>query len=444
MSAGSCLFQRAIYDREGRIEEEGRVTMYRDSVLLLALAACALGLNLTGNACAEDKANRLYTLENILALAMDRSPTLAGAEGAVRQSRGQQIAAGAYPNPIVSGVVGRGAIRDPSNGVRLTERTITVEQPLEWTGTRRARQQAADAAVAGASAALEETRLTIVSEGKIAFYQLLLAQRDAELALQNLTSVEEVLRTVKLRVAAGEATSFETMKATVEVQKATKEIGRTQSMIIVARARLNRLTAGALGKDFSIQGNFETFRQEFDLEEVMVRALERHPSMRRWVMQTEQADHHLTFERESRIPNVIVQAQYHREAGDESVTGGLSIPVPLWYQRQGEIESALGAKYRAEAERRRAESELQQAITQHLQEISTASDQIRVFENGLLKQAEQTLSVARTSFRQGAASLLDVLDAQRIQRQTLLEYAQAQADLSISLARFERSIGGTL
>ena len=49
--------------------------------------------------------------------------------------------------------------------------------------------------------------------------------------------------------------------------------------------------------------------------------------------------------------------------------------------------------------------------------------------------------MARTSFRQGAASLLDVLDAQRVYRQTLLEYAQVRADLSIALVRLERAVG---
>ncbi|MFO0732663.1 MAG: TolC family protein [Nitrospiraceae bacterium] len=130
--------------------------------------------------------------------------------------------------------------------------------------------------------------------------------------------------------------------------------------------------------------------------------------------------------------------------GDESVTAGLSVPLPLWYRRQGEIETAMGAKYRAEAERARARNELEQAITQHTQELRTAQDQLHVFETGLLKQAEQTLAVARTSFRQGVASLLDVLDAQRVYRQTLLEYAQVRADLSIALVRLERSLGTSL
>ena len=95
-------------------------------------------------------------------------------------------------------------------------------------------------------------------------------------------------------------------------------------------------------------------------------------------------------------------------------------------------------------ERLRQQNELEQAITQYAQEVRTAQDQLLVFETGLLKQAEQTLTVARTRFRHGAASLLDVLEAQRVYRQTQLEYAQARADLSIALARLERALGASL
>ena len=172
--------------------------------------------------------NAAYTLNTVIELALERNPTMAGAQGVVQQSRGQQVAAGAYLNPSISGAAGRGSIRDPSTGVKMTERTVTVEQPLEWQGKRRARQQAADAGAAGAGAAMEETRLNVIAEAKVAFYHVLFAQRDAELAGQNLTMVEEVLRTVKARVAAGDATLFETMKATVEMQKATKEVARAQ------------------------------------------------------------------------------------------------------------------------------------------------------------------------------------------------------------------------
>ncbi len=386
--------------------------------------------------------NDAYTLNTVIELALERNPTMAGAQGVVQQSRGQQVAAGAYLNPSISGSTGRGSIRDPSTGVKITERTVTVEQPLEWQGKRRARQQAADAGAAGAGAAMDETRLNVVAEVKVAFYHLLFAQRDVELTSQNLTMVEEVLRTVKARVAVGDATLFETMKASVEVQKATKEVARAQNALVVVRAKLDMVTGSALAKQYSIQGDFESLRQEPDRAALTARAIEQHPTLRRLAKLVEQAEFSTVLERESRIPNVTVHGNYHREAGDEAITAGLSVPIPLWYQRQGEIESALGTKYRAEAERLRAQNELIQAITQHVQDVRTANEQLQVFETGLLKQAEQTLRVARISFQQGAASLLDLLDSQRVYRQTLIEYVQARTDLSIALARLERAVGG--
>ena len=393
-------------------------------------------------AAAAGEPTSTHTLHTVIELALEHNPTMAGAQGYMRQSRGQQVTAGAYLNPSISGAAGRGSIRDPSTGVKMTERTVTVEQPLEWQGKRRARQQAADAGAAGASAAMEEIRLNVIAEAKVAFYHVLFAQRDVELAGQNLTMVEDVLRTVKARVSAGDATLFETMKATVEVQKAKKEVARALNALVVVRAKLDMVTAGTLGRQFSIQGDFEPLQQGLDSEALAARAMEQHPTLRRLTKLVEQSQFSATLERESRIPNVTVQGSYHREAGDESVTAGLSVPLPLWYQRQGEIETALGARHRAEAERLRAQNEITQAITQHVQDVRTANEQLQVFETGLLKQAEQTLRVARISFQQGAASLLDLLDSQRVYRQTLLEYVQARADLSIALARLERAVGG--
>lgn len=395
-------------------------------------------------AWADEPRSSSYSLEEILALAVERSPILAEAQGAMKESRGQQIAAGAYPNPVLSGGAGKGSIRDPSTGVSIIEHTVAVEQPIEWSPKRQARQDAAQAGVAGARAGLEAATLNLMSDIKVAFYQLLLAQRDAELAAQNVATVEVVLRTARLRVAAGEATSFDTMKAGVELQKAQKEVARARNGLLVAKSRLNTLTAGGLGKQFAIEGTFQSLKQELNVDQLVTEAVERHPALRRLSKLAEQAGLMVEFERESRIPNINVMGQYHREAGDESIIAGLTVPIPVWYRRQGEIETALGAKHRAVAERERAQNELEQAVIQHAQEVRTAQDQLRVFETGLLKQAEQILTVARTSFRQGAASLLDLLDAQRVYRQTLYEYAQVSADLSIALVRLERDLGAPL
>lgn len=391
---------------------------------------------------AADPSPTPYGLNTIIELALERSPMITGAQASIEQSRGQQVAAGAYLNPSVSGTAGRGAIRDPSTGVSITERTITVEQPLEWLGKRAARQRAADAGVAGALASMEEAKVMVIAEVKGAFFQLLLAQQDAQLARDNLKTVEDLVQLVTARVSTKEAPKFELVKATVELQKTRKELSRAENALLVARTKLNRVTGKALGESFGIQGDFESVRPGLKLPVLIEQALDRHPALRRQQKAVEQAEFTIEQERASRIPNVAVIGQYHREAGDESITAGLSVPLPLWYRRQGEIGAAMGAHRKAQAERARVQQELEQTVTQHFQEVRTAQEQMKVFEEGLLYQAKEAYDIAQFSFRHGVASLLEVIDAQRVYRQTLFEYAQARAEHSIALARLERAVGG--
>jgi outer membrane protein, heavy metal efflux system len=382
-----------------------------------------------------------YTLNQVVQLALQHNPVMNGAEAVLEQSQGQRVTATAYLNPTITGSAGRGSIRDPSTGVSITERTITVEQPLEWLGKRAARQRAADAGVAGALAGMEETTVMVRADVKGAFFQLLFAQQEAQLAKENLKTVEDLVKLVSARVSTREAPKFELVKATVELQKSKKDLARANTALLVARAKLNTVTGKALGESFAIQGEYESVRAGLDLRVLTEQARDRQPALRRQQKVVEQAEFTIEQERASRIPNVAVIGQYHREAGDESVTAGLSVPLPLWYRRQGEIGTAMGTHRRAQAERDRLRQEVEQTITQHFQEVQTAQGQMQVFEQGLLHQAQEALDIAQFSFRHGAASLLEVIDAQRVNRQTLLEYAQAHADHSIALARLERAVG---
>lgn len=383
-----------------------------------------------------------YDLKAVIALALERNPSINAAQASIEQSRGQEVAAGAYLNPTINGSAGRGAIRDPSTGLSVTERTITVEQPLEWLGKRVARQRAADAGVAGALAGMEDAKVMVIAEVKGAFFQLLLAQQDAELARDNLKTVEDLVKLVTARVTTREAPKFELVKATVELQKTRKDLSRAENALLVARTKLNTTTGKALGDSFSIQGEFQPAVPGLALPLLIEQALDRHPAVRRQEKAVEQAEFTIEQERASRIPNVAVIGQYHREAGDESITAGLSVPLPLWYRRQGEIGAAMGAHRRAQAERQRTRQELEQTVTQHFHEVRTAQEQMKVFEDGLLYQSKEAYDIAQFSFRHGVASLLEVIDAQRVYRQTLLEHAQARAEHSIALARLERAVGG--
>lgn len=392
---------------------------------------------------------KTYTLPDIIGLAIEQNPVVAGARAVIDQNTGQRTAAGAYPNPTIKGDGGRGFLKDAGPLTAEIPRSATeymagFSQPIEWPAKRAARQSAADAGLAGASVGLIETRLNLASDVKVAFYDLLLALRDFELAKNNLGTVEDVRRIVGVRVRLGEAPQFELIKAEVEVLKANQAVTRSENTVRVNRVILSTLTGGALGPIFDVTGEFLVYPVGLALDRLTARAMEEHPSIQRLARSIEQADRTVEFERQARVPNVNFNTSYTREYGREGFDVGVSVPTPIWYQRQGEIAGSLGVKRKEEAELLRMRNELLRQINQYYQEAQTTAKLIEVLEKGLLRQAEEALRIAKFSFQQGAASLLDVLDAQRVQRQILFDYAQARYELSVALARLERAVGGLL
>ena len=412
-------------------------------VLMTVMVAGTSGTLMPAFAQAKEE-TRTFDLERIIDLALERNPMIAGAQSVIQQNEGSQIQAGAYPNPTIVAQTADATIQDPRNGDRITERGVMVNQTVEWPGMRAARQHAADAGLAGATVGLDEAKLNLIAEVKQAFYELLLAERTVDLLQQNLEIVQVVARIVRARVRSGEGPQFEAVKADVEVLKAKQEMTKAKNAVRVKLVGLDTLTAGALGPRYKVQGDFRSLRDRLDPEQMAARDLSQHPILKRQGKLVEQAELTVTKERQGRVPNVTFFGGYAREIGREAVMAGVSLPTPLWYRQQGHIATALGTQRKEEAELIRAKNDLARAINQHAREAETAQEQILVYEEGLLKQAQEALRIAQLSFRQGASSLLDVLDAQRVQRQVAVDYNQARFELSLALTRFERAVGGPL
>jgi cobalt-zinc-cadmium efflux system outer membrane protein len=368
------------------------------------------------------------------------NPSIELGQGLIDEKAGEELTAHAYPNPTFGIQSGHGQVLDP-RGTSLIERYFSLSQPLEWPGTRAARQQAAEAGVSSAQASFEEMQINVKARVKHAFYEFLLAQTLADLALRLLHTVEDLDGAVQRRVESGEAPPFEGVKVHVELLQAQKQVSQTTGKVRMVQAVLDQLTAGNLGENFAIQGDFESGTEKLDEPRLIEAAFQQHPEIRKFQKFIDVANAKYDQEQQARVPNVTVSGAYQRDAGREGFVGGLSLPLPLWNQRQGDIAKALGLRRQAEANLHQAKILLKRGIAEQVQISRTASTQINTFEQGLLRQAKEAVRIARTSFKFGEASLLDVLDTQRVLWQTFEGYAQARFDLAIALTELERLVG---
>ena len=281
------------------------------SVVMTVFIAGASGMLAPSFAQTKEQTST-FTLDRIIDLALERNPAIAGARSVIEQNEGMRTQAGAYPNPTIGGQTGSGTLRDPSVGSRVTEYGMTLHQTVEWPGMRAARQDAAEAGLAGATVGLDEAKLNLIAEVKQMFYELLLAERTVDLLQQNLEIVQEVARIVRARVRSGEGPQFEAVKADVEVLKAKQEMTKAKNVVRVKLVGLDTLTSGALGARYQVQGDFRSLRDRLDPEQMASRDLSQHPILKRQGKLVEQAELTVTKERQGRVPNVTLFGGYRQ------------------------------------------------------------------------------------------------------------------------------------
>jgi cobalt-zinc-cadmium efflux system outer membrane protein len=410
--------------------------------IVLVLAASFLLWSVQQASGAESQTTGVrYDLTALLAMASERNPSLAVAEAGIGASQGRLLGAKAYPNPelLVGAGPGR-ALEGPPN--RRTEEGVRLSQPLEWIPKRSARIRAAEHDVEAQTFERKDAALSVTAEVTSAFYDLLGAQRELALAMQTLGAVERLAATARKRVEAGEAANFERVKAEVELQRTTKEVERARSHVTQTRAALAGATGADLGRDFEVLGEFPEARVDRSLDNLLEIAMRQHPRILGSARTLTRRAALLDSVRASRVPDVSLFGSFEHEIDRESYRLGLSVPIPLWSQRQGEIAEAAAVARRAEAEAQQVRLELTKTLTQTFEQYRIAHGQIELFRKGLLRQAEEAVDIARKSYQVGEISLLELLDAQRVAFQTTREFYQAQVALASALATLDRLTGG--
>ncbi|MFC1791475.1 TolC family protein, partial [Gemmatimonadota bacterium] len=76
--------------------------------------------------------------------------------------------------------------------------------------------------------------------------------------------------------------------------------------------------------------------------------------------------------------------------------------------------------------------------------LMAAADQIRLFEEDILAQAEEVYRMYQFSYEQGEISGIELIDARRTLNDARTSYANALFNYDVARAAIERSVGRTI
>lgn len=377
------------------------------------------------------------TLSEALALADAQHPLLRAGEAQVDAAAAGVTTARAYPNPEVAFLVGRqpGPPGTPVNGVPLYE----VVQPLELGALRPTRIQVAERGREASRHQLEEIRLAVLSNVRRTFFQVLRRDGEARLAVENLTLVEDLRNRIRVRVEVGEVGRLELVRAEAEVAAARALASSAQLQQVTALAQFRAAVGGAAGATLRLEGSLDTQVALPAVEALRQEALTQHPALLRSRTEIGRAEARVAYETALRRPQPSFWTEV--DMSGPSYRAGLALPVPLWNRRQGPIAEADALRRQAGAAAEARQIEILSALDGAYERYAVAGQQVRVFEDGLLREAEEALRAAEVAYQLGERGILDVLDAQRLLRTVRLNYLNAQFDRQSALVDLDELRG---
>jgi cobalt-zinc-cadmium efflux system outer membrane protein len=150
------------------------------------------------------------------------------------------------------------------------------------------------------------------------------------------------------------------------------------------------------------------------LDQLRAKVLQTHPTLEQARTDVEQAQAVLTHERTLRIPQPTFFGEFERQPDLTFWRAGVTIPLPIWNRRQGQIAESQAAIRQMEAGRDQRTLEINAALERAYEQYQLADEQAKSLESGSLHEAESAVEAAKAAYRFGERGIVEVLDAQRV------------------------------
>jgi cobalt-zinc-cadmium efflux system outer membrane protein len=179
-------------------------------------------------------------------------------------------------------------------------------------------------------------------------------------------------------------------------------------------------------------------------------AFARRPDLRASQALLDQASSNVSVAKYQQIPDVqlymlyVEQGTAQNTATPPMLTAGLQIPLPLFYQQQGEIRRAEANLGNQRATYDRTSAQVIEDVRLALKTFAGARHIAEVMESALLEKSRRGRDIAEIQFREGSIAMVDLLDAQRQYTAVTQEYVQDLLNYWNAVFALEQAVGEDL
>jgi outer membrane protein, heavy metal efflux system len=387
------------------------------------------------------------SLDQAIQMALQNNHTLKAARTTIQQSEAQEITANLRPNPVLTADAQFIPIFQPNEFTADYINTVAqfdlgVSYLFERGKKRQHRLQAAQDATAQTKSTVADNERTLTFNVASQFFSVQLAESTLDLALQDMKSFQNTVDISEARYKAGDISEADYLKIKLQLLQFQSDVAQAQLAKTQALVGLRQFVGyQSVPEDYDVTGDFEYKPVTLKLEDLQQLALQSRPDFRAAQQGVTAAKSQ--YELAKVNGKVDVTGTFNYDHVSDANTGSFfgSFQIPIFNRNQGEIARTNYAINQAQ------ELELA-ASDQVLSDVLTAFEGVRdndqvvsLYVGGYLNIAQQSRDITEYSYKRGAASLLDFLDAERSYRATELAYRQSLASYLTAVEQLREAVG---
>ena len=400
------------------------------------------------------------TLANAVDLFRHRGFDLLVAEAAVQDAEGDVRVAGAVPNPSIGGAAGTalGYTVPAANcagcsgtafNAQLSEQGALTDMIF---GKRGLRLEVARAALQSARLGRDDAKRTLESLLKQQFLQTVLTTNALAFARDVQDSTNHTTDLFRIKYKNGAVS--ETDVARIETLSLEADQGVDSAIEAERLAKVSlAFLLGVRGTlpEFELDGSWieHDAPNSLDLmsEAQLIAAAKQHrPDLKQATVEKQRASAGIDLAYRGNVPSIAIAANYNQQGtgpnalSPPTLTVGVSLPLPLFYQMQGEIEKAQADLRTQTIIYDKTEAQVAADVGGAFATYTMADSKLTRMRTKLLNRAARALELVKVQYDKGAASLLDLLDAQRTYITTNMEYFDNLNDYWSAVFQLEQAI----
>ncbi len=310
-----------------------------------------------------------------------------------------------------------------------------------------------------ASLGVGSARSEVVYAASEAYHRVLLMREVADIQRRSLEQAQSHLTDVEEKFAQGTTSRYELLRAEVEVKNRQPGVIDADNALALSMQDLKRVLGLDGEPDPLLSTPLEFVAFGVGEEKAILEALSHRPEILQLELNVQGREKVLAIEKAGVLPTIGLYGQVAMQGQSKrdqltgafydrnraiSASAGIALTIPIFdgFRTRGKVQQARASLRRSEYELERARKAIRLEVTKAVQDLESLKREYES-QSATVSLAEETFAIARTRFRNGLSTHLELTDAEMALDFARTNVAETLYRYNVAVANLERVLGRT-